>query len=121
MSKEASDLDWNRVARRMQEWNATGAAGVSLVHLKKLAPELIPETILHKLPFAWWRRAVTWPLRSSHPLELFRGRDRRSVQLYLAAAMIERPGNLPGWLLHRRTRNRKPGANPLDPGARGDD
>jgi hypothetical protein len=105
---------WEEVVDRIREWGAVTAAGISLVHMKKLIPELIPDEILELLPVAGWRKALTWPLRSDHPLELYRNTGSRRVQLYLAAIMMERPAMLPGWLLHRQRRDRRPSDNPLD-------
>ena len=82
---------------------------MSLVHLRKLFPDWIPPQATRALPTAAWRRAVTFPLRSPHPLDLFRGTRNRKVQLYLAAAMIDRPRDLPRYLLHRATRDRRTG------------
>jgi hypothetical protein len=107
-------FEWSRVVERIRCWRATAAAAVSLRHLHKLSPDLIPAEALRELPLALWRRAFTAPLRSSHPLELFRFTDRRSVQLYLAAVMLEQPTELPGWLVYRVRRDRRTGENPLD-------
>lgn len=110
-------FDWDRVVARVREWGATAAVGSSLVHIERLWPELVPAEVRRSLPFSGWRRALTAPLGSSHPLELFRGTRRRAVQLYLAAALLERPWTLPGWILHRARRDRVEGDNPLDPGS----
>ena len=107
-------FEWAAVAERARSWEATAASGISLVHLHKLWPELISADVLDRLPVAAWRLALTWPLRSSHPLELFRHTRNRHVQLYLAAVMLDRPASLPAWLLHRMRRDRRPGINPLD-------
>jgi hypothetical protein len=88
--------------------------GLALEHLHKMVPEWIPERSVSRLRPAAWRRAVTWPLRSTHPMELFRGTRRRWVQLYLATVLLENPWLTPRWLLHRATRGRKESTNPLD-------
>jgi hypothetical protein len=106
---------WSRVFERIREWDARAAAAVSLLHLHRLDPNCIPERVLRGLPLARWRRALTAPLRSSHPLELFRGTRSRAGQLYVAAVMLERPWRLPGWLLHRLVRDRRTADHPLDP------
>ena len=85
-----------------------------MLHLRRLAPELIPEEALRGLPLSAWRRLLALPLRSSHPLELYRHTRKRRVQLYLAAVLLEKPQQLPAWLLHRRRRGRRRGDNPLD-------
>jgi len=105
---------WSTVVERIRAWGATAASGFSLLHLHRLAPELIPAEPLRGLHVPAWRRALALPLRSRHPLELYRGTRRRAVQLYLAALMLERPHRLPAWLLHRRRREESPGDNPLD-------
>jgi hypothetical protein len=110
-------IDWSAVARRLREWGGTVAAGISLVHLKKLQPDLIPDRALADLPVAAWRRLLVRPLRSDHPLELFRGTRRRRIQLYLAAVMMERPSTLPGWIRHRAGRDAVAGDHPLDDGS----
>jgi len=109
-------IDWETVAARVGEWDGTVAAGVSLTHLHKLSPELIPRQALSALPVAAWRRLLVRPLRSPHPLELFTGTRSRKVQLYLAAVMLENPSRLPGWLRHRARRDRRQSDNPLDEG-----
>jgi len=110
---------WDEVATRVREWDATIVCGFALLHLKKLVPDWIPDRILELLPVPGWRRALTSPLLSSHPLELYRNTRSRRVQLYLAAVMLERPTRLPGWLVHRALRDRTGGANPLE-GVQGD-
>jgi len=109
------DFSWERVASRLRSWGAVAASGISLVHMRKLIPELIPDAMLEALPVSIWRKALTWPLRSDHPLELFRNTSNRRVQLYLAAVMLEKPAKLPAWLLHRMRRDTRPSDNPLDP------
>jgi len=111
---EEAAIDWPRVAERVADWGGTAAAGISLVHLRKLSPALIHDDAMSVLPVARWRRALTWPLRSSHPLELYRSTRRRRVQLFLAAAMIERPTRLPAWLLHRVSRDASTSDHPLE-------
>ncbi len=107
-------FSWEMVVERIRQWGAVAASAISLLHMKKLMPDLIPARVLEMLPVSAWRRALTWPLRSAHPLELFRNTSRRRVQLYLAAVMLENPAMLPGWMWHRRVRDSRPGANPLD-------
>lgn len=108
-------FSWARVAGRIRDWNGGAAAGVSLLHIRKLWPELVPDEALRLLPVGLWRRALLWPLRSSHPLELYRHTANRRVQLLLASVMLERLAELPSWLLHRARRDATPGSNPLDP------
>jgi hypothetical protein len=112
----AGKPDWEAVAARVRSWNGSAAAAVSMRHLAKLDADLFPSRALDALPLAAWRRLLTAPLASAHPLELFRGTAGRLVQLYLAAVMLEHPAELPGWLLHRVLRDRQRGSNPLDPG-----
>jgi hypothetical protein len=107
-------FDWSCVVERIRSWNATVASGFAAAHLNKLDPEVVPARVTDELGVGRWRRALVWPLRSSHPLELFRGTQRRRVQLYLAAAMLERQFRLPAWLVHRRLRDRRPGSSPLE-------
>jgi hypothetical protein len=111
---EQPGFSWERVVHKVRQWGAVAASAISLVHMKKLMPDLIPARVIEMLPVAGWRNALTWPLRSAHPLELFRNTSRRQVQLYLAAVMLEKPAMLPSWMWHRRTRDSRPGANPLD-------
>lgn len=111
---EQPGFSWERVVERVRQWGAVAASAISLVHMKKLMPDLIPERVIEMLPVAAWRHALTWPLRSAHPLELFRYTSRRRTQLYLAAVMLENPAMLPAWMWHRRIRDSRPGANPLD-------
>jgi hypothetical protein len=107
-------FDWKAVADRIRSWNATIVSGYALLHLKKIFPDWIPDSVMQELAIPSWRRALTSPLASRHPLELFRNTRSRRVQLYLAAVMLENPASLPRWLIHRAVRDRRPGANPLD-------
>ncbi len=107
-------FEWPRVVDLIRRWGATVACGAALHHLDKLDPTLIPAEVRRELPVAVSRRPFLAPLRSAHPLELYRGTRRRRVQLYLAAVLLERWSMLPGWLLHRRRRGAQPGDNPLD-------
>jgi hypothetical protein len=110
----ARPSSWAGAVERVTEWEASAASAASLLHMAKLWPELVPGEVLADLPFAGWRGALTLPLRSAHPLELYRGTRNRAVQLYLAAVMLERPSQLPGWLRHRAVRDTRPSDNPLD-------
>lgn len=110
---EAPGFDWRIVAERLSEWGGRAAAGMALLHLHKVYPEAVPDSALRLLPVPAWRRALSWPLRSSHPLEMFRATRRRPVQLLLAALLLERPGELPGWLLHRARRDGLENEGPL--------
>jgi len=107
-------FDWSAVVERVRGWRAVAACGVSVEHLYKLVPEWIPETVRSGLRVAAWRRALLAPFRSSHPLEMFRNTRRRWLQLYIATVLLEDPRLAPRWVLHRATRDRRPGSNPLD-------
>jgi hypothetical protein len=107
-------FDWNRVVERIRRWGASVACGAALQHLHKLDPGLIPANVRRALPIPLSRRPFLAPLRSSHPLELWRGTRRRRVQLYLAAVLLERWSTLPGWLIHRSRRDKQQSDNPLD-------
>jgi hypothetical protein len=100
------ELSWNTVAERLGAWGGSGAASLALLHVRKLFPDLVPDRAIAAIPAAAWRRALAWPLRSSHPLDLYRGTRARAVQLYLAAIALERPSHLPAYLIHRTTRDR---------------
>ena len=115
MLVEQPGFDWDRVVERIREWRATRACAGALLHLRTIWPELVPERVVQALPLGPWRSAATWPLRSDHPLELYRATRQRRTQLYLAAVFLERPSQLPGWLWHRLTRDKQQGENPLDP------
>lgn len=109
---------WETVAGRIRSWGAVAVSAMSLRHLQKTVPDWIPGEILARLPVAGWRRLATRPLLSDHPLDLFRGTRNRTVQLYLAAVLLERPTLLPRWMFHRAVRERRPGTHPLDNGRR---
>ncbi len=112
--ERAEPIDWPAVVATLRAWGATQPAAAALVHMHKLVPDLVPQAVLRALPLAPWRSALARPLRSAHPLELWRGTRRRDVQLWLAAVLHERPADLPGWLLHRRRRESRPSGHPLD-------
>jgi hypothetical protein len=116
---EQPGFDWNTVAIRIREWHGVAAAGISLLHLHKLWPGIIPEHALRLIPVALWRRALASPLLSRHPLDLYRHTGNRKVQLLLAAIMLENPSALPAWLRHRKTRTGLSSDNPLDQGGNG--
>ncbi len=107
-------FEWERVVELVRRWGARVACGASLRHLHKLDPGLIPGAVRRALPLPLSRRPFVAPLRSSHPLELWRGTRRRKVQLYLAAILLERWSALPGWVLHRARRDAQQTDNPLD-------
>jgi len=98
-------FSWLVVRERLASWGGLGAAGLALVHVRKLFPALLPEAAFDAIPCAPWRTALTLPMRSRHPLDLFRGTRRRWVQLWIAGAALERPSELPGYLVHRATRD----------------
>jgi hypothetical protein len=110
LTSAAPGFDWTAVARRVREWGATAAAGMAVVHLAKVLPDWLPETIRGELRVSPWRRALTRPLLADHPLDLFRRVQDRRVRLYLAAVLLERPALLPRWLVRRALRDRRPGA-----------
>jgi len=105
-------FDWRVVGQRLESWGGRAAGSMALLHLHKLFPEVFPSSVLEVLPASPWRRGLTWPLKSSHPLDLFRGTRGRGVQLFLAAVMLERPRDLVGYLLHRSIRDRHHGNEP---------
>ena len=96
---------WSVVAERLRAWGGRGAAGLALAHLRKLMPELQGAGASREIPTDAWRLAATLPLRSPHPLDFYRGMRRRLVQLWIAAAALERPGELPAYLRHRGSRD----------------
>jgi hypothetical protein len=113
---EQPGFDWAAVAKRIRSWGATAVSAMSLEHLARSVPDWVPREIRDLLPVDGWRRLATRPLRSTHPLDLFRGTRNRKVQYYLAAVLLERPATLPGWIYHRMVRDRRAGSNPLDDG-----
>lgn len=105
---------WETVAERVRRWGGAEACGMALRHLRRLHPGAVPPEALSCFPVAAWRRAAVAPLRSRHPLEYFRRTRRRGVQLYLAAVLLERARDLPGYLLHRARRDSVFGAGPVE-------
>ena len=106
----APGFSWDVVRERLRAWGGLGAASLALVHVRKLFPGLLPDAAFDAIPVAAWRELLTIPLRSTHPLDLYRGTRRRGVQLWIAAAALERPTDLPGYLIHRATRDANPEA-----------
>jgi len=100
ITREA-DFRWERLGERLREWGGTAAGSMSLRHIRQLIPEAVPPEGLRAVPAASWRRLLAWPLRSSHPLDLFRGTRRRPAQLYLGAILVENPMELPVALVRR--------------------
>ena len=98
-------FSWPTVAERLRAWGGLGAAGIALAHIRKLFPRLLPDEAVRVVPATLWRLAVTLPLRSAHPLDFYRGTRRRGVQLFLAAACLERPSELVDYLRHRAVRD----------------
>jgi len=111
MLSQAPGFSWPRVAERLEAWEGRAAAGLALAHVRRLFPAMLPAAAYEALPAARWRLAATWPLRSTHPLDFYRGAKNRAVQLAIAAAALERPFNLPGYVWHRATRDRRPEAD----------
>jgi len=107
----SSGFSWPRVAERVTTWGGSHAAGLALAHIRKLLPGMLPVAAYEALPAARWRLAATLPLRSTHPLDFYRGTRRRFVQLAIAAAALERPWDLPGYLRHRAVRDQDPDAD----------
>ena len=107
----APGFSWARVAERVATWGGSRAAGLALAHVRKLFPSMLPDAAYEAFPAPRWRLAATWPLRATHPLDFYRGTRRRFVQLAIAAAALERPWDLPGYLKHRALRDRDPGAD----------
>ena len=101
-------FSWSRVAERVKAWGGSAASGLAMAHVRKLCPGMLPEAAYEALPAAAWRLAATMPLRSTHPLDFYRGTRRRLVQLFIAAAALERPWDLPGYVRHRALRDRLP-------------
>jgi hypothetical protein len=107
-------FSWPRVADRLASWDGRAAAALALAHVRKLFPEMLPASAYDALPAARWRLFATMPLRATHPLDFYRGTRHRPVQLAIAAAALERPFDLPGYLRHRVVRDRDLGADRAD-------
>lgn len=106
----APGFSWATVRERLSAWGGLGAAGLALVHVRKIFPGLLPDAAFEAIPAAAWREVLTLPLRSTHPLDLYRGTRRRGIQLWIAAAALEHPLDLAGYLRHRATRDERPEA-----------
>jgi hypothetical protein len=100
-------FSWPRVAERVATWGGSAAAGLALAHIRKLFPRMLPAEAYRAFPAARWRLAATMPLRSTHPLDFYRGSKHRSIQLAIVAAALERPWDLPRyvWRLAMRARD----------------
>lgn len=96
-------FSWEDVAGRAHAWGGLAAASMALAHLRRLFPGEFPDW-----PVAAWRRALTLPLRVRHPLDFYRATRRRWVQLWIASAALENPGDLLGYARHRSTRDEDP-------------
>lgn len=102
-------FDWNLVAERLREWGATVTGGFALLHLRKLLPDRFAGPASRALPLSPLRRALAFPLRSAHPLDLFRGMRYTAMKHLVAAICFERAAELPGYLWHRAVREKRPG------------
>jgi hypothetical protein len=111
---QARGFSWPRVAERVSAWGGRAAAGLALVHVRKLFPEMLPGAAYDALPAAPWRLLATMPFRATHPLDFYRGTRHRFVQLAIAAAALERLRDLPGYMRHRAVRDRDGNADPSD-------
>ncbi len=100
-------FSWETVAKRLASWEGLGAAGLALAHVRELFPNLLDETAHRLIPVQAWRLAATLPLRSRHPLDFYRQTRRRIVQLWIAAAALEDPIDVPGYVRHRTVRSRR--------------
>ena len=109
-------FSWQTTAERLRRWGGRRAAGDALRHVRKLFPEAVPSEALRLLPVPAWRRAVTLPLRSGHPLDRYRWTRARRVQLFLAAVLLENPAELAGYLRHRAARDRDASASAVERG-----
>jgi len=107
MLARAPGFSWRTVEERLSDWQGRAAAGLALAHVRRLFPELLPEEAYERLPAARWRLVATVPLRATHPLDFYRGTRLRGVQLAIAAAALERPWDLPGYVSHRALRDRQ--------------
>ncbi len=105
----APGFSWPLVSDRLAAWGGRAAAGLALAHVRKLFPGMLAAEAYDALPAARWRLLATMPLRATHPLDFYRGTRGRSVQLAIAAAALERPWDLPGYLRHRARRDQDPG------------
>jgi putative nucleotidyltransferase-like protein len=103
----APGFSWPGVAERLTTWGGRAAGALALLHVRRLFPEMLPAAAYDALPTATWRLLATLPLRATHPLEFYRGTRHRPVQLAIAAAALERPWELPGYLKHRALRDRR--------------
>ncbi len=99
---EQPGFDWHRLAERLRAWGGLAVGAMSLRHIAKQFPEAVPHEGLAAVPAAAWRRWLTLPWRSSHPLDLFRATNRRPTQLYLASVLLERPWMLPRYVNQRK-------------------
>jgi hypothetical protein len=108
LNAQTPGFSWTRVAERVKTWGGRAAAALALMHIRRLFPEMLPAAAYDALPAATWRLLAMLPLRATHPLDFYRGTRHRPVQLAIAAAALERPWDLPGYLRHRAVRDREP-------------
>ena len=87
----APDFRWSIVAERLADWGGLAAGAAAIAHLEKLFPALVTDEVRRFFPTSRWRMLLARPLRSPHPLELYRGTRHRIVQLALSALFLERP------------------------------
>jgi hypothetical protein len=85
-------IDWEEASRRARAWGMATVYGLGLAYVEKVFPGSIPSAALRAARPGPLRRALLAPLRSPEPDRLFRGDDRRILQLAQGILVMDRPG-----------------------------
>jgi hypothetical protein len=84
-------IDWRIAAERSRRWGMATVFGLGLAYLEKVFPGSIPAAALVETRSGYARRALLAPLRSPDPGRLFRGDDRRAIQLVQGLLVMDNP------------------------------
>jgi hypothetical protein len=84
-------LDWGAAMERARRWRMSTVLGLALGYVEKAFPGTVPEGVLRETAPRAVRRLLLAPLRSGEPARLFRGDDRRLVQLVQGLLVMDSP------------------------------
>ncbi len=84
-------MDWEVVRRRAGEWGMATIFHLGLAYVEKAFPGSVPARVIQESLPGPLHRALLAPLRSPRPDRLFRGDDRRPMQLVQGLLVMDSP------------------------------